>query len=113
MDFDVTPDSLRAVNPDGKHNSKIRLAIIGYRSTNMLAPFLEKSLHANGISVSLYQGQYNQVEHEVFNPDSALIAFQPDAIVLLNSLEALRKQWFIDGTKLSENTISHFRPALY
>lgn len=112
MNVEVTAESLRAIQINADHDCKIKLAIIGYRSTTMASTFLIKSLYEKGLSVELYQGKYNQVEPEILNENSDLILFNPDVIVLYNSLEALRKQWFTDQSNLAENVISHFRQLL-
>lgn len=108
MIFEVTPDSLRSIQLKHTHDCNIKLAIIGYRSTTILAPFLVKSLYANGISVELHQAKYNQVELEIFNPASDLYTFQPTVVLIVNSLEGLRKQWFNNGANTADQALLDF-----
>lgn len=72
----------------------LRLAVLSDAAVQQLVPLLKVLLAQRGIRAEIYLAEYDAIELEVFNPQSELYAFQPDAIVLLNALNALRLKYY-------------------
>jgi FkbH-like protein len=72
---------------------KLRMALVGDVSTQHLVPVLRTLFHQRDIDCSLYEGPFDAVELEAYDPQSALYQFAPDVIVILNSVQALRTRF--------------------
>ena len=72
---------------------KVRVALLGSVSTQHLVPLLRVLLHRQGVSCEVYEGPFDAVELEAYDSDSALYRFQPDFIVLLDAVQALRMRF--------------------
>ena len=107
MHIQLTARSLRAkakkIDPSSCTTS-FRLAVLGYRSTQFLAKFILDAALIHGIQIELYEADYNQLEVEILNMDSALYAFNPQIVLIVNSLEKWKKQFYT--TKASKK--AHF-----
>ena len=69
---------------------KIRIALLSDAATQQLVPLLRALFHRCGIEAAIYEGPFDAVQLETVDSDSGLYRFQPDIIVLLNSVQALR-----------------------
>ncbi|MDX2250545.1 MAG: HAD-IIIC family phosphatase [Bacteroidia bacterium] len=85
-----------------------RLAILGYRSTPFLARFIKEAGLIAGVKIELYEAGYDQVELAVFNPDSDFYKFNPQFVLIVNSLGKLRNQFY--DTSLEEKKL--FSPKI-
>ena len=68
----------------------LRIAILSDAATQQFVPILTAMLDVNGFSAEIYEGAFDAIELEVYDAESRLYAFQPDAIVILNATQALR-----------------------
>lgn len=73
---------------------KLRLALMADCAAQHLQPLLQALFHRNGIQVEIYEGAFDAIELEVRNPTSALYEFQPEMVVVLNSVQALRDKFY-------------------
>ncbi|MDW3650644.1 MAG: HAD-IIIC family phosphatase [Bacteroidia bacterium] len=80
-----------------KHN--MRIAILGYRSTQFLSKFLIQAGAIQGLDIEIYEADYIQVEMEVMNPASRLYTFKPDFIWIINSTYFLQKLFYKSAVK--------------
>ncbi len=71
-----------------------RVALLGDCSIQYLQPVLEVLFARAGIDVTLHLGEFDTIQQEILDPDSALYVFRPDAVVLLQSTNALRDRYF-------------------
>src|SRR5579863_3059345 len=71
----------------------VRLALLSDAATQRLVPLVRVLLHRCGIDASLYEGPFDGVELDVYNPSSELYAFRPDFVFVLNSVQALRARF--------------------
>ncbi len=78
---------------DPAHGQKLRMALVGDVSTQHLVPVLRTLFHRRSIDCSLYEGPFDAVELEAYDPQSGLYQFAPDIIVILNSVQALRTRF--------------------
>ena len=70
-----------------------RLAVLSDAAVPQLVPLLKVLLAHKGVRADIYLAEYDSIELEVFNADSGLYEFGPDAVVILNSLGALRLKY--------------------
>lgn len=80
-----------APGPSGPH---LRLALLGQRSTQFLADFLQKAAQAQQLALALYQAPYDQVEAQLLDPQSGLYAFAPQYVLLIPSEARLRARYY-------------------
>lgn len=103
----ITAKGLRQMAKDIQAKNilkKIRVAVLGYRSTQFLVKFLRQAGQANGLQLDIYEADYKQVELEIFNADSGLYAFDPAYIFLVHSSHHLRKQFYASDNKENFST---------
>ncbi|MEL6255657.1 MAG: HAD-IIIC family phosphatase [Bacteroidota bacterium] len=96
MENSITAKALRQQSREiqsDQFKHKIRIAILGYRSTQFLSKFLKQAGAIQGLEIELYEGDYLQVEVEVMNPSSQLHAFKPGFIWIVNSTSFLEKRF--------------------
>ena len=74
--------------------AKFRLALLSDAATQQLVPLLKVLFHRIGFDAEIYQGAFGAFQLETLNPDSGLHRFQPDAVALLHSTQALRADFF-------------------
>ena len=68
----------------------VRLAILSDAAVPQLVPLLKVLLAHKGVRAEIYLAEYDSIELEAFNAESGLYEFAPDAVIILNSLGALR-----------------------
>jgi FkbH-like protein len=71
-----------------------RLALIGDAATQQLASLLKVLFAEQGIRLEAFEGPFDAIELQVRDSNSGLYEFAPDAIVILNSLQALRTRYY-------------------
>jgi FkbH-like protein len=69
---------------------KVRIALLADAATQQLAPLLRVLFHRCGFDASIYEGPFDAIRLEALDANSGLYRFQPDIIVALNSVQALR-----------------------
>ncbi len=72
----------------------LRLALLSDAAVQQLVPLLKVLLAEKGIRAEVYLAEYDSIEIEVFNAESALYRFAPDVVVFLSSLNALRFKYY-------------------
>jgi FkbH-like protein len=75
---------------DSAEKAHLKLAILSDAATQQFIPILRAILDSNGFFAEIYEGAFDAIEIETYNPGSKLYSFDPDAVVLLNSSQALR-----------------------
>ncbi len=61
---------------------RARVAVLGSSTTTQLATLLPLACARAGLQIEIYEAPYGQYRQEILDPDSALYAFGPDAVVL-------------------------------
>ncbi len=61
---------------------RARVALLGSSTTAQLATLLPLACARAGLQVEIYEAPYGQYRQEILDPESALYAFCPDAVVL-------------------------------
>jgi FkbH-like protein len=74
--------------------TKLRLAVIADCATQLLRPLFLALFRRQGIEVELYEGAFGAMEIEARNPASGLYELQPEIVLVLHSVQALRDTWY-------------------
>src|SRR5277367_5830036 len=85
----------------------IRLALLSDAATQQFVPVLKVLLRRNGFAAEIYEAPFDAIELECINPASGLYRFEPDAVVVLNSTQALRPDFLRrtgDGAAFARDT---------
>jgi FkbH-like protein len=72
----------------------LRLGVLGDAATQQLASLLTVLFAEHGVRLEVYEGPFDAIELQVHDSNSELYRFAPDAIVVLNSLQALRSRYY-------------------
>ena len=72
-----------------------KVAVLGNCATQFFAAAIEGLGKLNGLNLSVYDADYNQIDGELLDPASGVYAFQPDEIVLWLCTEKLYED-FLD-----------------
>jgi FkbH-like protein len=79
-----------------------RIAVISSESSQHLIIFLKMYLYSLNISAEIYEAPYNSLHSEVLDENSELYKFNPDSLILLNSIKDIKSYppLFSDQTKI-------------
>jgi len=92
LDFNVLKKKARET--DKTKLSSCKVAVLGNYATQFLTQALQYAGKCRGYNFEIYQADYDQIEMEVFNPDSGLYAFQPDFIFISYSSLKLQQKFY-------------------
>jgi FkbH-like protein len=70
--------------------TKIKVALLSDAATQRFVPILRALFARLGVHAEIYEGPFDAIELEVYDRNSGLYKFQPQVVVLLNSVQALR-----------------------
>ena len=86
-----------------------RLALLADASTQHVAPLIRVFLERCGVECAIYEAPFDAIEIEAQNDQSELYGFRPDAVLILNSVQALRNNYSrrsLEGPALVDETAS-------
>lgn len=69
---------------------KLKIALLSDAATQQFVPLLRTLFHRSKVDLAVYQAPFDGIELETIDTQSGLYRFQPDLIVILNSVQALR-----------------------
>ena len=72
---------------------KIKVALLSDAATQRFVPILRTLFARQGVDAEIYEGSFDGIELEVYDRNSGLYQFQPQVVVLLNSVQALRARF--------------------
>jgi len=75
-------------------NRQLRVAILADVSTQHLTPLLRALFAGNGVTVHIYEAGFDTVELEALDPNSGLYSFDPEVVVILQSLGKLKANYY-------------------
>jgi FkbH-like protein len=82
---------LMGLGRDGDEpENALRIAVLGFSTTQYYAGVLRGLSRASGFPAVTYEPEYNTVHQTVLDEGSELYAFQPDAVIVLTAVQALR-----------------------
>jgi predicted enzyme involved in methoxymalonyl-ACP biosynthesis len=79
---------------DPGSGAKLKVAILADVSTQHLTPLLRVLFANNGVNALIYEAGFDTVEVETLNPSSELYAFEPQVIVILQSIMKLKNSFY-------------------
>lgn len=71
----------------------LKIALLGDAATQQFGPVLTSVLARSGIGAEIYEGAFDSIELEAYNPQSNLYRFNPDVVVILSCVQALRSRF--------------------
>ena len=85
----------------------IRIALLADCATQHLATIMRAIAARNGVQAEVYEGNYDGVDLEILDPNSALYTFNPQYVVVLLSSEKLKARLYASGDrrKFADETI--------
>ncbi len=83
----------------------LRVALLGGMSTMYLRSALDACALARGMTLSIYEAEYNTIEIELLDPSSRLHAFRPEVVMLLPIQEHLET----DSEHFQERELGRWR----
>lgn len=72
----------------------LRLALVGDAATQQLASLLTVLFAEQGVRLEVWEGPFDGIELEAYDPNSELYRFAPDFIAILNVTQALRMRYY-------------------
>jgi FkbH-like protein len=84
----------------------VRLALVGDAATQQLASILTVLFAEQGVRLEVWEGPFDAIELQAYDPNSELYRFSPDFIAILNVTQALRTRYYgrsCSGAQFLEN----------
>lgn len=97
--------NLKTKNVEGK---PVKLAVLGNSSTQLLCTAIKGYGLELGLNLEIFEAEYDQIDQEVFNPESDLYQFNPDFILVVLS----EKKGWKSFSKSELNSRKHFADSL-
>jgi FkbH-like protein len=72
----------------------VRLALIGDAATQQLASLLTVLFAEQGVRLEVWEGPFDGIELQVYDPNSQLYRFAPDVVAIMNVTQALRTRFY-------------------
>ncbi len=79
----------------------VKLALLSDAATQQFVPVFKTLFDRRGIRVEIYEGSFDGIELEVRDPASGLYAFEPNAYIIINSIQSLRGSFLRRTTNVS------------
>jgi FkbH-like protein len=80
---------------------KIRVALLADAATQRFVPILRTLFCREGVDAEIYEAPFDGIELEVYDRNAGLYQFQPQVIVLLNCVQALRANFLRPQTDVA------------
>jgi len=77
------------VKKDFSGLTRIKIAVLGDSATQLLIQAIRGAGYDEGLDLELWEADFNQVERQVFDPQSELYGFQPEMVILFRSSHKL------------------------
>ncbi len=75
------------------NQQEVKLALLSDAATQRMVPLFRALLHERGINAEIYEAPFDAIELQVYDSRSGLYKFQPDFMVVLNAVQALRTRF--------------------
>jgi len=92
--FKLLKESRETSASERPANKKIRLAVIGDCATQHLTVLLRVLFSRHGLDADIYEGAFDAAEGEARNPRSGLYRHDPEVVIVLNTVQALRDKFY-------------------
>lgn len=80
---------LKKLAQEGVNTPNVKVALLGDTATQLLVTAIKGEAVNRGISLDIYEGEYNQVERQLMDPTSDLYDFGADIVVVFQSTHKL------------------------
>ena len=81
-------------NDEFTNLKKVKLAVLSDSSSQFLHIAIKGYGRSKGIEYDIYESEYNQIDQEIFDDNSALYKFKPEYIFIIRSSEHLLKEFY-------------------
>jgi FkbH-like protein len=78
---------------DFSHLKRIKIALLGDTSTQLLNQALRGMGYDYGFNLQLWEADFNQVERQVFDPAAELYVFEPEIVIIFQSSHKLLSKY--------------------
>lgn len=95
LDYFALVREHRRLDATGK--TPIRVAVLAEFASQKYCELLRVLFARSGFDARIHEAEYDTIELEALNGDSALYAFEPDVVLIVPSTNALRYKYFQDG----------------
>ena len=68
---------------------RCKIALVGSMTLDFLVPALRASCFAAGIDADIYKGAFSQYQQEILDPNSGIVAFAPDIVIIATDWRAM------------------------
>jgi FkbH-like protein len=100
LDYFALAKEAKALNTSGAAKV-IRIALLADCATQHLADIMRAIAARNNVQAQVYEGNYDGVDLEILDPNSALYAFNPQYVVIILSSEKLKAHLYASGDRRS------------
>ena len=100
LDYFALAKEAKALNTSGAAKV-IRIALLADCATQHLADIMRAIAARNNVQAQVYEGNYDGVDLEILDPNSALYTFNPQYVVILLSGEKLKAHLYASGDRRS------------
>ena len=98
LDYFALAKEAKALNTSGAAKV-IRIALLTDCATQHLADITRAVAARNNVQAEVYEGNYDGVDLEILDPNSALYAFNPQYVVILLSSEKLKAHLYVSSDR--------------
>lgn len=106
MDFLTLKKSVsQRTEKDISSFTKIKIAILGDSATQFLVQALKGYGYEVKLNFEIYEADYNQIDLQIFDPNSNLYQFNPDYVIIFQSHKKLQKE-FYKISQLTQNNLT-------
>ena len=92
--FKLLKESRETPASERPENKKIRLAVLGDCATQHLTVLLRVLFSRHGLDADIYEGAFDAAEGEARNPQSGLYRHDPEVVIVLSTVQALRDKFY-------------------
>lgn len=68
---------------------KVKIALLGDTATQFLNQALRGTGYDSGFDLEIWEADFNQIDHQIFDSDSEMYAYNPDVIIIFQSTHKL------------------------
>jgi FkbH-like protein len=98
LDYFALAKEAKALNTSGAAKV-IRIALLADCATQHLSDITRAVAARNNVQAEVYEGNYDGVDLEILDPNSALYAFNPQYVVILLSSEKLKAHLYVSSDR--------------
>jgi len=81
----------------------IKIAILADTASQLVTQAIKGYGIENKVNFEIFEADYNQIDHQIFDPTSELYKFAPDFLIILKSTEHLTKHFYTLDRDKKEN----------